>query len=46
MSFENWVATAGEKEWIDKMGIKIRQNAQEKEPAAAETIMQKGESKE
>lgn len=46
MNFESWMATAGEKEWLDKMGIKIQQNAQEKEAAAAETIVQKGEDKE
>lgn len=46
MNFENWMATAGEKEWLDKMGIKIQQNTQEKEAEATETIVQKGENKE
>lgn len=46
MNFENWIATAGEKEWLDKMGIKTQQNAQEKEAAATKTIVQKGENKE
>lgn len=45
MNFESWMATAGEKEWLNKMGIKIQQNTQEKEAAAAETIVQKGEDK-
>ena len=27
MNFENWMATAGEKEWLDKMGIKNTQKA-------------------
>ena len=46
MNFENWMATAGEKEWLDKMGIKIQQNAQEKVDAAIEDVVQKGENKE
>lgn len=49
MNFENWMATAGEKEWIDKMGIKIQQNTQEtqeKVDATAKKTEQKGENKE
>jgi len=49
MNFENWMATAGEKEWLDKMGIKIQQNTQEtqeKVDATAEKNVQKGENKE
>lgn len=49
MNFENWMATAGEKEWLDKMGIKIQQNTQktqEKVDATAEKTVQKGENKE
>lgn len=43
MNFENWMATAGEKEWLDKMGIKIQQNAEKTEQANAD---QKGEKAE
>ena len=43
MNFENWMATAGEKEWLDKMGIKIQQNAEKAEQANAD---QKGEQAE
>jgi hypothetical protein len=50
MNFENWMATAGEKEWLDKMGIKIQQNAQEntqeKEAEEAKTNVQEGEKTE
>lgn len=46
MNFENWMATAGEQEWLDKMGIKIQQNAQEKAAEEAPTVVQKGENKE
>lgn len=45
MNFENWMATAGEKEWLDKMGIKIQQDEQKSNPGTDET-MQKGENKE
>lgn len=43
MNFENWMATAGEQEWLDKMGIKIQQNAEKTEQANAD---QKGEKAE
>lgn len=49
MNFENWMATAGEKEWLDKMGIKIQQNTQETQEnvdATAEKTVQRGENKE
>ena len=36
MNFENWMATAGEKEWLDKMGIKIQKNAEKAEKANAD----------
>lgn len=40
MNFESWMATAGEKEWLNKMGIKIQQNAEKTEKVNAD---QKGE---
>lgn len=43
MNFESWMATAGEKEWLDKMGIKIQQNAEKAEKANAD---QEGEQTE
>lgn len=43
MNFESWMATAGEKEWLDKMGIKIQQNAEKEEK---ENANQKGEQAE
>ena len=49
MNFENWMATAGEKEWLDKMGIKIQQNEQKKpNPGTDKTDenVKKGENKE
>ena len=46
MNFENWMATAGEQEWLDKMGIKIQQNAQTKASAEAGATVQKGEKTE
>lgn len=46
MNFESWMATAGEKEWLDKMGIKIQQDAQETAKPGTENIVQKGENKE
>lgn len=46
MNFENWMATAGEKEWLDKMGIKIQQNAQETAKPDTEETVQKGEKTE
>lgn len=36
MNFESWMATAGEKEWLDKMGIKIQQNAEKAEKAKSD----------
>lgn len=46
MNFESWMATAGEKEWLDKMGIKIQQNAQETAKPDTEETVQKGEKTE
>lgn len=46
MNFENWMATAGEKEWLDKMGIKIQQNAQKTAKPGTEESVQKEENKE
>lgn len=46
MNFESWMATAGEKEWMDKMGIKIQQNAQETAKPNTEETVQKGEKTE
>lgn len=43
MNFESWMATAGEKEWLDKMGIKIQQNDEKEEK---ENANQKGEQAE
>lgn len=40
MNFENWMATAGEKEWLDKMGIKIQQDAQKKVDAAIDAAIE------
>lgn len=46
MNFENWIATAGEEEWLNKMGIKIQQDAQKKDDATIKTDAQKGEKTE
>ena len=46
MNFENWMATAGEQEWLDKMGIKIQQDEQKKPNPGTDETVQKGENKE
>lgn len=46
MNFENWMATAGEKEWLDKMGIKTQQDEQKKPNPGTDETVQKGENKE
>ena len=46
MNFESWMETAGEQEWLDKMGIKIQQNAQKTAKPGTEESVQKGENKE
>lgn len=46
MNFENWMATAGEKEWLDKMGIKAQQNEQKKPNPGTDETVQKGEKTE
>nr|DAM15700.1 MAG TPA: Scaffold protein [Microviridae sp.] len=46
MNFENWMATAGEKEWLNKMGIKIQQDEQKKPNPGTDETVQKGENKE
>lgn len=46
MNFENWMATAGEKEWLDKMNIKIQQDEQKKPNPGTDETVQKGENKE
>lgn len=46
MSPTEWMATAGEEAWLDKMGIKIQQDAQSDTAAAKEKVVQKGENKE
>lgn len=46
MNFENWMATAGKQEWLDKMGIKIQQDEQKKPNPDTNKTEQKGENKE
>lgn len=46
MNVEEWMATAGEKEWLDKMGIKIQQNEQKKPNPGTDENVKKGENKE
>lgn len=46
MNVEEWMATAGEESWMNKMGFKIQEEAQKKVDAAAEKVVQKGENKE
>lgn len=37
MNFEQWAATAGETEWLEKMGISTKNNAAAQSQAAAES---------
>lgn len=46
MNFESWMATAGEQEWLDKMGIKIQQDDQKKPNPDTDKTEQKGKNKE
>lgn len=46
MNFENWMATAGEQEWLDKMGIKIQKDDKKKPNPDTDETAKKGENKE
>lgn len=46
MNVEEWMATAGEENWMNKMGFKIQQDEQKKPNPDTDKTVQKGENKE